>query len=246
MTWSIVARDPATGRFGLAVATCAFAVGARVPYGCGGVGAIATQAFVNPFCGIDGLRLLMEGRSAQETLALVTSAQADPGTASRQVHLIDREGRTAAHTGASCVDWCGSVAAADMSVAGNMLAGPQVIEKTLQAYLAGSALDFDDRLLTAMEAGEAAGGDKRGRQSAALRIWGTEVYPELDIRTDDHADPLAELRRLWRMAHQRFVAFQACGPTRANPGGILVRAEVDRRCTAYAQEWNRRHPAQGA
>lgn len=242
MTWSIVARDPATGRLAVAVSTCAFAVGARVPYGCGGVGAIATQAFVNPFCGIDGLRLLKEGRSAQEVLALVTSAQADPGCASRQVHLVDRDGRTAAFTGASCIDWCGSVAAQNVSVAGNMLAGPQVIEKTLQAYLDTADLDFDDRLLTALEAGQAAGGDKRGRQSAALRIWGKEVYPELDMRTDDHIDPLAELRRLWRVAHQRFVAFQACGPTRENPGGVLVRAEVDRRCAAYVQDWNARHP----
>lgn len=243
MTWSIVARDPDTGRFAVAVTTCAFAVGARVPYGCGGVGAIATQSFVNPFCGVDGLRLLQEGRSAAEVIALVTSAQADPGAANRQVHVIDREGRTAVFTGTSCVDWCGSRAAENVSVAGNMLAGPQVVEETLKAYRAAGNRDFDDRLITALEAGQAAGGDKRGRQSAAIRIWGKEVFPDVDIRVDDHTDPLIELRRLWRVANQRYVPFQSCGPSRDMPGGVLDRAELDRRCAAYADDWNRRHPA---
>jgi uncharacterized Ntn-hydrolase superfamily protein len=243
MTWSIVARDPATGAFAVAVTTCAFAVGARVPYGCSGVGALATQSFVNPFLGIDGLRLLQEGRSAAEVVDIVTAA--DPGAANRQFHLIDRDGRTAAFTGDACVDWCGSVAAKDVSVAGNMLAGPAVVERTLAAYEAGAALDFDDRLIAALEAGEAAGGDKRGRQSAAIRIWTGEVYPAIDIRVDDHADPLGELRRLWRIAHQRYVPFQQAGPTRANSGGVLDRAELDRRCVAYAADWNRRHPMKG-
>jgi uncharacterized Ntn-hydrolase superfamily protein len=240
MTWSIVARDPATGAFGVAVATCAFAVGARVPHGCGGVGALATQSFVNPFLGIDGLRLLQEGRGASDVCAIVTAA--DPGAANRQLHLIDRDGRTAAFTGDACVDWCGSVAGRAVSVAGNMLAGPAVIERTLAVYEAGAALDFDDRLIAALEAGEAAGGDKRGRQSAALRIWTGEVYPAIDLRVDDHADPLSEFRRLWRIAHQRYVPFQMAGPTRANPGGVLDRAELDRRCAAHAEQWSRRHP----
>lgn len=240
MTWSIIAKDPTTGAFGLAVTTCAFAVGARVPYGCGGIGAVATQSFVNPFSGIDGLRLLQEGRSAKEVIAIVTAA--DPGASNRQIHVMDSSGKTAAFTGADCVDWCGSVKAKNVSVAGNMLAGPQVIAETLKAYEAGSNLDFDDRLITALEAGEAAGGDKRGKQSAAIRIWTTEVYPAIDIRVDDHKDPLKELRRLWRIAHQRYVPFQAAGPSRLNPGGVLDRTELDRNCQAYAVDWNRRHP----
>jgi uncharacterized Ntn-hydrolase superfamily protein len=205
------------------------------------VGAVATQSFVNPFAGLDGLRLLQEGRSAEEAVAFVMAA--DPGAPNRQVHMIDRDGRTAAFTGGACVDWCGSLSAPLVSVAGNMLAGPQVVSETLASYLANAALDFDDRLIAALEAGEAAGGDKRGRQSAAIRIWGSEVYPAIDIRVDDHAAPLAELRRLWRIAHQRYVPFQACGPSRANPGGVLDRAELDRRCAAYAADWNARHPA---
>jgi uncharacterized Ntn-hydrolase superfamily protein len=241
MTWSIVAKDPATGAYAVAVSTCAFAVGARVPYGCGGVGAVATQSFVNPFIGVDGLRLLQEGRSAEEAIQLPLLG--DPGAANRQAHAIDRDGRTHAFTGEQCVPWCGAVAAPLVSVAGNMLAGPQVVEETLKAYLAGAALDFDDRLIAALEAGERAGGDKRGKQSAALRVWTSETFPAIDIRVDDHADPLAELRRLWRVAHQRYVPFQAAGPTRALPGGVLDRAELDRRCQAYAADWNARHAA---
>lgn len=239
MTWSIVAKDPASGQFAVAVTTCAFAVGARVPFGCGGIGAVATQSFVNPLIGMDGLRLLQEGRSAEEALAIVVAA--DPGASNRQAHIIDRDGRTAVFTGADCVDWSGSKAAPNVSVAGNMLAGPGVVSDTLASYLASAHLDFDDRLITALEAGERAGGDKRGRQSAAIRVWGSEAYPAIDIRVDDHTDPLIELRRLWRIAHQRYVPFQAAGPTRDLPGGVLDRRELDRRCAAYAADWNARH-----
>jgi uncharacterized Ntn-hydrolase superfamily protein len=239
MTWSIVARDARTGAYAVAVTTCAFAVGARVPYGCGGVGAIATQSFVNPFMGVDGLRLLQEGRSADEVVAMTVAG--DPGAANRQLHVIDRDGRTAAFSGEACVGWYGAMADRNVSVAGNMLAGAAVIEKTLETYLKKKALDFDDRLLTALEAGQAAGGDKRGKQSAAIKVWTTETFPAIDIRVDDHPEPLVELRRLWRVAHQRYVPFQACGPSRANPGGVLDRAELDRKCADYAADWNRRH-----
>jgi uncharacterized Ntn-hydrolase superfamily protein len=239
MTWSIVAKDPKTGAFAVAVATCAFAVGSRVPYGCGGVGAVATQSFVSPLIGFDGLRLLQEGRSAAEVLAITTAA--DLGAALGQAHVIDRDGRTAAFTGADCVPWCGSVDGPNVSVAGNMLAGAAVVEDTLASYLANDSKDFDDRLLTALEAGEAAGGDKRGKQSCALRVWGAEPWPMIDIRVDDHMDPLAEMRRLWRIAHQRYVPFQLAGPSRTLPGGVLDRPELDRRCAAYAADWNARH-----
>lgn len=240
MTWSIVARDAATGAFGVAVSTCAFAVGARVPYGGGRLGAIATQAFVNPLYGVDGLKLLQESRSALEIVATLTAA--DEGRAHRQLHIIDRDGKIAAYTGKSCIDWCGAVNGPQISVAGNMLAGPQVVEETLKAYIAASALDFDERLLVALEAGERAGGDKRGRQSAAIRIWSDEPMPSFDIRVDDHAEPLAELRRLWRVAHQRYVPFQAASPSRARPAGVTDREELDRLCSDYAAAWNARHP----
>jgi uncharacterized Ntn-hydrolase superfamily protein len=242
MTWSIVARDAATGAYGVAVSTCAFAVGSRVPYGCGRVGAIATQAFVNPLYGVDGLRLLQEGRSSVEIIANLTAA--DEGRAHRQLHLIDRDGRTASYTGNACIDWCGAVNGPQVSVAGNMLAGPEVVQETLRAYVENSGLDFDERLLVALEAGEKAGGDKRGRQSCAIRIWAGDPVPSFDIRVDDHADPLAELRRIWRVAHQRYVPFQQASPSRARPAGVTDRAELDRLCAEYAAAWNARHPEQ--
>ncbi|MEI8145538.1 MAG: DUF1028 domain-containing protein [Alphaproteobacteria bacterium] len=240
MTWSIVARDERTGAFGVAVTTCAFSVGSRVPFGGGLIGAGASQAFTNPLYMIDGLALLQEGRSAEAVVAILTGA--DPGRDHRQLHVMDREGRTKAHTGASCIPWCGSVAAPSISIAGNMLSGPRVVDDTLAAYLAHPDLDFDERLITALDAGEAAGGDKRGRQSAAIRIWTSEPYATLDIRVDDHPEPLVELRRLWRVAHQRYVPFQAASPTRANPGGITDRTILDQSCADYAAAWNARHP----
>ncbi len=241
MTWSIVARDARTGAYAVAVTTCAFAVGARVPYGCGGVGAIATQSFVNPLMGVDGLRLLQEGRSADEVISIIVAA--DPGAANRQVHVIDRDGRTAAFSGEACVGWYGAMADRHVSVAGNMLAGEAVVARTLETYLKKRSLDFDDRLIAALEAGQKAGGDKRGKQSAAIKVWTTESFPAIDIRIDDHPEPLVELRRLWRVAHQRYVPFQMAGPSRANPGGVLDRAALDRHCADYAANWNRRHPA---
>ena len=124
MTWSIVARDAATGAYGVAVSTCAFAVGSRVPHGSARTGALATQAFLNPLYGVDGLRLLLVGRPAAEIVANLTAA--DEGRNHRQLPIIDRDGKIAAHTGSACIDWCGSVEGPQVSVAGNMLAGPQV------------------------------------------------------------------------------------------------------------------------
>jgi uncharacterized Ntn-hydrolase superfamily protein len=236
MTWSIVARDPETGSFGVAVTTKFFAVGALCPFGAGRIGALATQAFVNPLYGTDGLQLLAEGRSAEEIVAILTAG--DPGRDQRQLHVIDRDGRPAAHTGRECVEWCGHLADRGVSVAGNMLAGPAVIEATLETFKSRAGLPLPERLMAALDAGQAAGGDKRGRQSAAMKIWRTEPYPALDLRVDDHAEPLAELRRLYGVAHERFLAFMEAMPTRAHPGGITDRAWIDRR----AQEIQERAP----
>lgn len=242
MTWSIVARDESTGAFGIACASRALAVGSVVPFGAGKTGAVASQAFANPFFGIDGLRLLQEGCRASDVLAALISA--DDGRAHRQLHVIDREGAVAAFTGAACIGWCGEVQGAQVSVAGNMLSGPEVVEETLRAYSCNAALDFDDRLILAMEAGQQAGGDKRGQQSCAIRIWAEGPFPRLDLRVDDHAEPLRELRRLWRLAHQGLVPFQKALPSRADPLGCTDRAEVHQRCADYAAEWNARHPKQ--
>lgn len=240
MTWSIVARDERTGAFGILCASKALAVGAVVPYGAGGAGAIATQAFANPFFGVDGLRMLQEG--CPSDLVVATLAAADEGRDHRQVHLVDREGRPAAYTGQACIDWSGSAAAPGVSVAGNMLSGPRVVDATLNAYLAASDRDFDERLIVAVEAGEAAGGDKRGRQSCCVRIWTEAPFPSFDLRVDDHPEPLKELRRLWRLAHQGYVPFQRALPSRAHPAGWTDREAVYRMCEAYAERWNAEHP----
>jgi uncharacterized Ntn-hydrolase superfamily protein len=219
MTWSIIARDPQTGRVGIAIATCAFAVGSRVPYIKTGVGAVATQAATNPFYGPRGLAILAAGASADSCVRMLL--EADPGRDHRQVHAMDREGGFAARTGSACVPWCGHLVEATFSVAGNMLAGEAVIQETARAYQAGSDTPFARRLIAALKAGEAAGGDKRGRQSAALLIHDTEEHAALDIRVDDHADPISELERLEGVARQAFVHWRRFGPTRDNPAGLL-------------------------
>lgn len=235
MTYSIVARDPATGHLGVAVASRFFAVGAIVPHVRGGKGAVATQAFVNPMLGVEGLNRLSAGEAPQAVLADMIAR--DGGRLQRQVHMIDAAGRGAAHTGAECIDWAGHATAPDVSVAGNMLAGPAVVADTLAAYQAAADLPFPERLLAAMEAGAAAGGDKRGTQSAALRIHRTEDYPWLDIRADDHPDPLGELRRLLDVARERFLYVAEIMPTVADFSGMTDRTHID---AAIATEEARR------
>jgi uncharacterized Ntn-hydrolase superfamily protein len=238
MTWSIVAKDPETGAFGVAVTTKFFAVGALCPHGAARIGALATQAFVNPLYGPDGIRLLAEGRSAEDIVAILTAQ--DPGSGSRQLHVIARDGRTAAHTGQDCIDWCGHLTDEGVSVAGNMLAGPAVIEATLETYKRRMDLPLADRLMSALDAGQAEGGDKRGKQSAAIKIWRDEPYPVLDLRVDDHPEPLDEIRRLYGVAHERFLAFMDAMATRANPGGITDRSWIDEKAREYQAQHERR------
>ena len=225
MTWSIIARDDATGQFGITVATRFFAVGARVPHIAAGFGGIATQALVNPYYGIDGLKLLREGRTPRDIVETLIAA--DSGHESRQLHIMDAGGRIAAHTGCGCVDWCGHIEGKNFSIAGNMLAGAQVLDDTAKAYIANQTLPFAQRLIAAMRAGEAAGGDKRGKQSAALLIYGDEEWSALDLRVDDHSDPLRELERLEQVSRERWVHFRQYLPSRKNPAGITDRETID-------------------
>ena len=140
---------------------------------------------------------------------------------------MDAEGQIAAHTGKDCVDWCGHIEGDGFSIAGNMLAGAQVLDETAKAYVANQDLSFPRRLIAALRAGEAAGGDKRGKQSAALLIHDREEWSALDLRVDDHADPLHELERLERVSRERWVHFRQFIPTRQNPAGITDRATID-------------------
>jgi len=225
MTWSIIARDSLTGQFGIAVATRFFAVGARVPHIAPSIGGIATQALVNPYYGIDGLKLLREGRQPRDIVTTLIAA--DAGRESRQLHIMDTSLRIASHTGRDCVDWCGHIEGNGFSIAGNMLAGARVLDDTAKTYAANETLPFAQRLIAAMRSGEAAGGDKRGKQSAALLIHGEEEWSDLDLRVDDHADPLAELERLEAVSRERWVHFRKFLPTRQNPAGITDRATID-------------------
>src|SRR4051812_29595619 len=225
MTWSLIARDPASGAFGIAVATKNFAVGCRVPNIASGVGAVATQALSNPFYGVNGIRLLQQGKSAAEVVKTLVGG--DDGREHRQLHVMDAAGKIAAHTGRECIDWCGSTGGEGFSVAGNMLAGSRVIDESAKTYAANAAMPFARRLIAAMKAGEAAGGDKRGKQSAALLIYGEEEWPDLDLRVDDHTDPLVELGRLEAVSRERWVHFAKFLPSKRNPVGIIDRAQLE-------------------
>jgi len=225
MTFSIVARDPRSGMLGIAVTTKFFGVGSLCPFARAGVGAVATQALVNPTYGPRGLDLLGQGLSPDEVADRLLSA--DEGRDHRQLHVMSANGQIAARSGAECIDWFGhqTYPAAQFSVAGNMLAGPQVIEQTARAYLAtGDDTPLAERLIQALESGQAAGGDKRGRQSAALLIVSTEVYPYLDIRVDDNPDPVVELRRLYEESKAEYMPFKDKLPTAANPAGLYGKA----------------------
>lgn len=224
MTWSILVRDPATGALAAAVATRFFAVGALAIHVEGEVAALATQALINPMYATYGMARLRAGEPPEAVAAALLAE--DAGRDHRQLHMIDSQGRIAQYTGGACVTWCGSVRGVDVSVAGNMLAGSAVVESTLVAFQRAQGA-LAERLLTAMEAGEAAGGDKRGKQSAALKICTRDPYPDLDIRTDDHHDPLVELRRLYAVSQERFAVFRRFLAGADSPCGVFDRAVMN-------------------
>ncbi len=219
MTWSIVAHDPNSDAFAVAVATKAFAVGASCPFVRAGVGAVSTQSMTNRYLGPAILDAMARGISPKA--AIEGALAGDDGRGIRQVHAVDRHGRTAAWTGENCVMWCGNVSAGGISVAGNMLAGEPTITETLAAWKANQALPMPDRLMIAMEAGEAAGGDRRGKQSAAMVMVTAEDFPDLNLRVDDHAEPLVELRRLLGLWKEQGVPRLGIAPSKSNPSGLI-------------------------
>lgn len=225
MTWSIIFRERDSGRIAIAVATKFFAVGARVPYIEARKGAVATQALINPLYGTDGLKLIRAGVGAADIIRILIAR--DAGRAHRQLHVLGADDRFAAHTGAECVPWCGHWSGEDFSVAGNMLAGPQVVSETVRVMRERSDLELPRRLIAALKAGEKVGGDKRGKQSAALVIYGDDEQSELDLRVDDHVEPLLELARLESVSREVWTNFRPFLPTRQNPAGIYDRARID-------------------
>ncbi len=210
MTFSIAARSADGESWGVAVASKFLGVGAVVPAARAGQGAIATQAFANAGYKRDGLALLAEGRSAQETLDVLTAG--DSGREHRQVGVVDADGGAATYTGDECYAWAGGFIGDGVAVQGNILTGPEVIQAMHEAWLESpGGLHLSDRLLRALVAGDAAGGDSRGRQSAALLVvregggYGHFDDVEVDLRVDDHPAPCSELTRILLLHHLVFL-----------------------------------------
>lgn len=233
-TFSAVARCERTGMFGVAVSTAVPAVGGICPFVKNQVGAVATQSWVNPYLGIDAIRLLDQGLSAEDSLKRLLAD--DPGRGDRQLGIVDRQGRAAAYTGDNCVSWAGHLIGEGFAVQGNMLVGAATIEAMATEAEAGKALDLPERLMRILEAGQAAGGDKRGKQSAALKVLYQEEFPYVDVRADEHPEPVVELRRIFEVVKVQLLPFTKGMPSRVDPIGqvsnevlaLLSRAPADR------------------
>ncbi len=212
MTFSIVARDPQTGTLGVAISTAMPCVGVACPHVKAGVGAIASQAHTNPRLGSDGLTLLEMGLSPE--VALTTLLSEDESASRRQAGAVDAWGRVFAYSGAECIGWFGHRTSAEggsasggghqYSVQGNMLVGAETIDAMAATFESTEGI-LPVRLMAALEAGQAAGGDKRGRVSAAIvtRPPPSALWEGVDIRVDAHADPVAELRRIFDLVRQQ-------------------------------------------
>jgi uncharacterized Ntn-hydrolase superfamily protein len=199
MTFSIVAHDPATGHLAVAVSSKVLGCGALVPFLRAGVGAVATQAWVNPFLGPRILDLLGGGMDAEA--ALEAALVGDRFAAYRQLNVVDAAGCTATYTGARTDPWCGGRRGDGYALAGNILVSEDTVAAMDRAFLTSDkGAGLGDRLIGALEAGQSAGGDSRGRQSAGLVVVNKTIVPYLDLRVDDHPDPVAELRRLHGLA----------------------------------------------
>lgn len=217
MTFSIIARCRDTGQFGIAAATAMPAVGKLLTHAFAGLGAVATQARLNPYLGIDGLDLLRQGLSAEEIVQRLS--RADPRADLRQFAVVDAAGACAAWTGSGCPAWAGHRLDDGYTVQGNRIAGPQVLDDAAAAFRRTAGAGLDRRLIAALAAGDAAGGDIKGERSATLYIVDTEDYPLWDIRVDEHARPVAELKRLHAVFARDVVPQIRRMPTRANPAG---------------------------
>jgi uncharacterized Ntn-hydrolase superfamily protein len=221
-TFSITAQDERTGMLGVAVSTAVPAVGALCPFAKPGVGAIASQAFVNYAFGAAGLRLLEEGATAPEAVEQLIDD--DPGRGLRQLSIVDAQGRAASYTGSECTSWAGHRLGTGVAVAGNMLVGEETVAAMLNAYEQFEGDDFLERLMQALEAGQAAGGDFRGRQSAALKVVHTDEIAYCDLRVDEHPTPVAELRRVLEVARVQLLPFVHALPNKDDPLGTRAAA----------------------
>ena len=225
MTYSIVGRDPDSGELGVAVQSRAFNTGAAVPWGAPGVGVVATQSYTEQSYGPLGLDLLRAGKSPEQALAALVAADAEPQY--RQVAILDAEGRVAVHVGEACIPAAGYVSGDGFSAQANMVASERVWEAMAETFVRSEG-PLEERLLDALDAAEAAGGDWRGRQAGGILLVareGQHWQREVDLRVDDHPDPLAELRRLVRLRR----AYRAMrGPPGPTADDLEVLPEVDR------------------
>lgn len=246
MTFSVVAFDPASESWAVAVASKCLAVGHAVPWGEAGIGAVATQALANLEYGRDALALLRDGVTATDAVEQIVAR--DPLGPQRQVGVVDAGGRGASYTGSGCLPWAGGVVDGEIAVQGNILAGEGVVTSMVAAYREAVGQPFVSRLVKVLEAGEAAGGDRRGKQSACVRVWregaayGGGLDVAADLRVDDHSEPVAELARLVELHDLYF-----CRP---EPGTMLdlgaeLQREVAEALTAldYAPDANGFEPA---
>lgn len=221
-TFSIVGFDPETGDLGVAVASKFVAVGAIVPWAKAKVGAIATQALANVSYGPRGLELLAEGYSAEDVVRKLVGE--DPLKEERQVGIVDSKGRAAAFTGSKCYSYAGHIVGEGYAVQGNILAGPEVLEAMVKAY-ENTRGELVDKLLAALEAGDKAGGDRRGKQSAAILVvregggYGGYTDNYVDLRVDDHEEPVLELKRIFKI-------WELIMLTREKPDDIVSKDEV--------------------
>lgn len=226
-TFSITARCERTNQFGVAVSTAVPGVGMLCPFVASGVGAVATQSFVNPYLGIWGLEYLAQGHSAAETVELLK--QRDPGIPLRQFAVVDRHGGSAAFSGKGCDGWYGHRTGPNYAIAGNMLVGEATLEAMEASFSHTGDLPLVERLLEALKAGQNAGGDKRGKQSAAVKVYHLEDYPLVDLRVDEHIDPVPELLRVYGVARESLLPLIGYLPTRANPAGQFDMEDARRR-----------------
>lgn len=218
-TFSIVGRCERTGQLGVAVSTADVGAGRLVTWARAGVGAVATQSWPSLYLAIDALRLMEDGQSAPDALQNVLAD--DPGRDVRQLGVVDARGGSAAFSGSDCTEWYGEVTGPGFATQGNMLIRGETISVMADAFRATADLDLAERLMRALEAGQAAGGDKRGRQCAAMLVVDREEFPLWDLRVDEHPDPVTELRRVHEIARLDLLPFVEGLPTRANPLGNL-------------------------
>ena len=218
-TFSIVGRCERTGRLGVAVSTADVGAGRIVTWARAGVGAVATQSWPSLYLAIDALTLMADGSGAGQAMESVLAN--DPGRAVRQLGMVDSRGESATFSGDECTTWFGGVNGPNFAAQGNMLVRGDTVSAMADSFRGTINLDLAERLLQALEAGQAAGGDKRGRQCAALLVVDREEYPLWDLRVDESRDPVPELRRIFEIAKTDLLPFVEGLPTRQNPMGSL-------------------------